>query len=87
MGLNVGVPLDKNMGWDATTKRGQRMYDQQILNDEPYFSVVAHPCSPWANWSRLNVSRNDHELAKRIAKTREAHRPILTKVNQSVIRR
>ena len=57
-GMMVGVPLDSSSStWDATTRAGKTRLHSDMKSEDPYLTVLTHPCGPWGNWSRFNMSK------------------------------
>jgi len=82
-GFPVGKPLDVLDGWDATLRTGQRTMDLQFQSEDPYCTIVTHPCGPWGNWSRAALGKGGAAAAT-ILEAREHDRPILKLVSRAV---
>ena len=86
-GMCIGVPLDvTSSGWNACEKGALQWVNHDMQIEDPYVTVVTHPCGPWGNWSQCNVSRGG-AAADTVLQLREEHRPILKLVNRVVVDR
>ena len=57
-GMSIGVPLDSSSSeWDATSNRGHNWLHNDLQSEDPYVTVITHPCGPWGNWSRFNLAK------------------------------
>ena len=80
----VGAPLDIEIdGWDANTRRGQRLVNHQMQVEDPYVTVITNPCGPWGAFSRWNISQGGAAKAT-VLECREQGRPTLRFVNKLV---
>ena len=57
LSYDCAVPLDIHVGWDAASRAGVRRLDLDLQDEDPYATVITHPCGPWGAWSRFNLSR------------------------------
>ena len=86
-GMNVGIPLDSSSSsWDATDKQAMKRVHQDMQSEDPYCTVLTHPCGPWGNWSNFNLARGG-PAALTVQQLREDQRPILKMVNRVVVDR
>lgn len=83
-GMSIGVPLDSSSSeWDATSNRGHKWLHNDLQSEDPYVTVVTHPCGPWGNWSRFNLAKGG-QAAVTVVENREATKPLLKLVNKTV---
>ncbi len=54
-------------------------------HEDPYCTVVTHPCRPWSKWSQLNLAKGG-KAAETVEAAREHARPLLKQVNKMVCR-
>ena len=86
-GMMVGVPLDSSSStWDATTRAGKTRLHSDMKSEDPYLTVITHPCGPWGNWSRFNMSKGGPAEAT-VLSLREEWRPLLKLVNRTIVDR
>ena len=84
LGMQVGVPLDSSSStWDASTSAGKRHLHHDLLLEDPYVTVITHPCGPWGNWSRFNLAKGG-AAAETVESLREQGRSVLRAVNKTV---
>ncbi len=43
-----GRPLDLAYGWDAASRKGIVQLNNDMEHEDPYCTVVMHPCGPWS---------------------------------------
>ena len=83
-GMSIGVPLDSSSSeWDATSNRGHKWLHNDLQSEDPYVTVITHPCGPWGNWSRFNLAKGG-QAAATVVENREATKPLLRLVNKTV---
>lgn len=83
-GMSIGVPLDSSSSeWDATSNRGHKWLHIDLQSEDPYVTVITHPCGPWGNWSRFNLAKGG-QAAATVVENREATKPLLKLVNKTV---
>ena len=52
-----GRPLDLAYGWDAASRDGIMQLSTDMAHEDPYCTVVTHPCGPWSKWSQFNLAK------------------------------
>ena len=58
MGMMVGTPLDSSSTtWDAPSRNAMKAIHRDMQMEDPYVTVITHPCGPWGNWSRFNIAK------------------------------
>ena len=83
-GMSIGVPLySSSSDWDATSNRGHKWLHNDLQTEDPYVTVITHPCGPWGNWSRFNLAKGG-QAAATVVENREATKPLLKLVNKTV---
>eukprot|EP00435_Cladocopium_sp_Y103_P062124 s1878_g23.t1 len=86
-GVSVGVPLDSlTSDWDATSKKAMPRIHQDMKEEDPYVTVITHPCGPWGNWSNFNIARGGSTEVT-VLELRETQRPLLKLVNKVIVDR
>eukprot|EP00434_Breviolum_minutum_P011223 symbB.v1.2.009904.t1/scaffold605.1/size182108/4 len=84
MGMMVGTPLDSSSTtWDATSRNAMKAIHRDMQMEDPYVTVITHPCGPWGNWSRFNIAKGG-STAETVLHLREESRPLLKTVNKIV---
>ena len=59
------------------------MDERDMQVEDPYLTVITHPCGPWGSWSRFNLERGGSAAETVLAK-REENRPVLKAVNKVI---
>ena len=54
-----------------------------MANEDPYCTVVTHPCGPWSKWSQFNLTKGG-KAAETVEAAREHARPLLKQDNKMV---
>jgi hypothetical protein len=86
-GMSVGIPLDSlTSDWDATSKKAMPRVHQDMKEEDPYLTVITHPCGPWGNWGNFNIARGGQAEAT-VLELRESQRPLLKLVNIIIVGR
>jgi len=86
-GMSVGIPLDSlTSDWDATSKKAMPRVHQDMKEEDPYLTVITHPCGPWGNWGNFNIARGGQAEAT-VLELRESQRPLLKLVNRIIVGR
>ena len=85
-GYNCGQPLDIEDGWDGTTRAGKQLARRQLLEEDPYVTVITMPCGPWGDWGRCNIAKGGVSAAT-VYEAQEATRPLLALADQVVVDR
>ena len=76
-GMMVASPLDYNIvDWDATTRQAIKWIHQDMQVEDPYVTIITHPCGPWGAWSRFNLAKGG-KAAVTVLHLREEQRPLL----------
>ena len=84
IGMQVATPLDlSSTSWDASTPAGIKWMNRDMQVEDPYLTVITHPCGPWGSWSRFNLERGGSAAETVLAK-REENRPVLKAVNKVI---
>eukprot|EP00435_Cladocopium_sp_Y103_P035729 s1670_g9.t1 len=87
IGMQVATPLDSSSSsWDAGTSAGVKWMNRDMQVEDPYLTVITHPCGPWGSWSRFNIERGGSAAETVLAK-REENRPVLKTVNKVIKQR
>ena len=83
-GMLVGVPLDSSItSWDATSPTGLTRVHRDMKHEDPYLTVITHPCGPWGNWSKFNIAKGGQSEIT-VLNLREESRPLLRLVNKVI---
>ena len=85
-GWDVGTPLDVLDGWRADTRAGRKQLDHDLQVEDPYVTVVTHPCGPWGEWSRFNMNKGG-AARDTVLGAREAAEPSQRLVSKTIDRR
>ncbi|CAK9071730.1 unnamed protein product [Durusdinium trenchii] len=84
IGMSIGTPLDiASSSWDASTAAGRRRLHQDYQVEDPYCTIITHPCGPWGSWSRFNLAKGG-QAAETVKALRESNREVLKTVNKTV---
>ena len=84
IGMSIGIPLDiTSSSWDASTAAGRRRLRQDYQVEDPYCTIITHPCGPWGSWSRFNLAKGG-QAAETVKALRESNREVLKTVNKTV---
>ena len=78
-----GRPLDLQYGWDADSRAGIAQVQMELQNEDPYCTVLSHPCGPWSKWSVINISKGG-AARDTVLQARENSRGLLKQVNRIV---
>jgi hypothetical protein len=83
-GMITGVPLDSSSSsWDATSQGGLARLHKDMAAEDPYLTVITHPCGPWGSWSKFNIARGG-SAAETVLSLREDSKPLLALVNKVI---
>jgi len=83
-GMLVGCPLDSSSSpWDATDPTALARVHKDMAAEDPYLTVITHPCGPWGSWSKFNIAKGGQAEAT-VLSLRENSRPILSLVNKVI---
>ena len=78
-----GRPLDLQYGWDADSRAGIAQVQMELQTEDPYCTVLSHPCGPWSKWSVINISKGG-AARDTVLQARENSRGLLKQVNRIV---
>lgn len=84
LGMMVATPLDKSIfNWDASSRKALKDIYRDMHLEDPYVTVITHPCGPWGSWSRFNIAKGGRS-ADTVLQLREESRPILRTTNKTI---
>ena len=87
IGMQVATPLDSSSStWDASTSAGVKWVNRDMQVEDPYLTVITHPCGPWGAWSKFNLHKGG-AAAETVLLKREENRPVLKTVNKVIKQR
>ena len=84
LGMLVATPLDKSIfNWDASSRKALRDIHRDMQLEDPYLTVITHPCGPWGSWSKFNIAKGG-KSAETVLHLREESRPTLKTTNKII---